>query len=245
MPMAREADVDVVADVEALPGLRDAWRWSPMPRFVFSLAVGPGRKFAYQMNTIDHFDQGLVAAVLGFARERHLAGESKGAQPFDIARGFAVDSYGFDVVVAVPAAVHGYHFGRDNALGVRVAGVFPAYSCEFSGRETLEEAVYRFKRMLRPTVIKRTAAPYLRIRYENSRTRGGSLGASREFATRDVLLRELALLEGAAGSFVEWENFRGEVWHVSWDGSWYDNGDAQSEPMSEIAVLNSLGCAEF
>ncbi|MEW1721101.1 hypothetical protein [Streptomyces sp. NPDC093109] len=196
------------------------------------------------MNTIDYFDQGLVTAVLEFARERYLAEESS-IKPFVIARGFAAKPYGFDAVVAVPAAVHGYHFGRDNALGTRVTGVFPAYSCEFSGHENLEEAVHRFKRMLHPTVVKRTVSPYLRMRYENTRTRGGSLGAARGFTTTDVLLRELALLEGAAGSFVEWENFRGKVWHVSWNESWYVNGIAQSEPPSESTVLNTLGCAEF
>ncbi|MCX4609674.1 hypothetical protein [Streptomyces mirabilis] len=238
---------DVVAGVEGaepLPGMREAWRWSPMPRFVFSLALDSKHNSAYQMNTIDHFDQGLVTAVLEFAKERRLAGEMKDSTPFTVAPGFTTESYGFDVVVAVPPAVHQYHFGWDNALGERVTGVFPAYSCEFSGRETLEEAVYRFKRMLRPTVVERPVAPYLRMRYENTRTGSGSLGALRGFTTTDVLLRELALLEGTVGSFVEWENFRGEVWHVTWDGSWLVNGGVRSEPMSESAVLSTLGCPE-
>ncbi|MFE2638342.1 hypothetical protein ACFXKF_26845 [Streptomyces scopuliridis] len=182
-----------------------------MPRFVFSLALDSKGDSAYQMNTIDHFDQKLVTAVLEFAREQRLAEEVRDTKPFTIAPGFATESCGFDVVVAVPPAVHQYHFGRDNALGERVTGVFPAYSCEFSGHETLEEVVHRFKRMLCPTVVERPVVPYLRMRYENTRTGGGSLGASRGFTTTDVLLRELALLEGAAGSFVEWENFRGEV----------------------------------
>ncbi|MDX3387757.1 hypothetical protein PV682_40885 [Streptomyces niveiscabiei] len=216
-----------------------------MPRFVFSLALDSERDSAYQMNTIDHFDQGLVTAVLEFARERHLAGEVKDARPFTVAPGFMAQSHGFDVVVAVPPVVHQYHFGRDNALSERVTGVFPAYRCEFSGSETLEEAVHRFKRMLRPTVVGRPVAPYLRMRYENTRTGSGSLGTSRGFTTTDVLLRELALLEGAVGSFVEWENFRGEVWHVTWDGSWFVNGGVQSEPLSEIAVLSTLGCSKL
>ncbi|MFE3142913.1 hypothetical protein [Streptomyces scopuliridis] len=173
---------DVVAGVEGaepFPGLREAWRWSPMPRFVFSLALDSKRDSAYQLNTIDHFDQKLVTAVLEFAREQRLAEEVRDTKPFTIAPGFATESYGFDVVVAVPSAVHQYHFGRDNALGERVTGVFPAYSCEFSGHETLEEAVHRFKRMLRPTVVERPAVPYLRMRYENTRTGGDSRGASR------------------------------------------------------------------
>ncbi|WP_371603646.1 hypothetical protein OG345_24895 [Streptomyces sp. NBC_01220] len=240
--MKLENIVAGVEGAEPLLGMREAWRWSPMPRFVFSLALDSERHSAYQMNTIDHFDQGLVTAVLEFARERHLAGKVKDAAPFAVAPGFTTESHGFDVVVAVPPAVHQYHFGRDNALGERVTGVFPAYSCEFSGRETLEEATHRFKRMLRPTVVGRPAVPYLRMRYENTSTGSGSTGVSRGFTTTDVLLRELALLEGAVGSFVEWENFRGELWHVTWDGSWHVNGEIRKEPLTESAVLSTLGC---
>ncbi|MEI7034665.1 hypothetical protein [Streptomyces pratensis] len=237
-----EESVAGVEGVEPLLGMRDAWRWSPMPRFVFSLALDIAHDSAYQMNTIDQFDHGLVTAVLEFARKNHLVGKVKYATPFTVAPGFTVESHGFDVVVAVPPAVHQYHFGRGNTLGERVTGVFPAYSCEFSGRETLEEAIHRFKRMIRPTVVGRPPVPYLRMRYENTRTGSGSVGAFRGFTTSDVLLRELALLKGAVDSFVEWENFRGELWHVTWDGSWHVNGATRNEPLSESAVLSTLGC---
>ncbi|MGW1230274.1 hypothetical protein [Streptomyces sp. NPDC002530] len=246
----REGAMDIkdaiagIQDAIPLSGMSEAWRWSPTPRFVFSLAMAPERDFAYQMNTINHFDQDLVVAVLRFAREQHLKWDAKGMRPFTVAPGFSAKSYGFDTVVAVPPVVHNYHFGQEGLLGERVTGVFPAYSCEFSGRESLDETIYRFKRMLRPTVIGRSAVPYLRMRYENPRTNSGSVGPDRGFASTDVLLRELALLDGSAGGFVEWENFRGHVWHVTWDGSWSVNGDVQSEPLSESAVLRTLGCPE-
>ncbi|MER5466953.1 hypothetical protein ABT010_41385, partial [Streptomyces sp. NPDC002668] len=62
------------------------------------------------------------------------------------------------------------------------------------------------------------------------------------FTTRDVLGRELSLLEDAPGSFVEFENFRGEVWRVEWDGSWLVNGTLQDVPPSENWVAAALGC---
>lgn len=184
----------------------------------------------------------LVRAFLEFSRQ-HRLGRGQGARPFTLVPGFAYGSYGFDAVAAVPPAVHGYHVGPNEALNDVVTAVFPACRCEFAGNETLEEAAYRFKRMLRPTVTSRPAVPYLRMRYENSKTGGGSVGPSRGFATPDVLLRELGLLEGAPGSFVEFENFRGEIWRVEWDGSWLLNGASQDVPLSGDWVMASLGCS--
>ncbi|WP_267244097.1 hypothetical protein [Streptomyces sp. PR69] len=226
-------------NVEDFPGLPMAWRWSPMPRFVFSLAMDRDGDWAYQVNSIDGFDEDLVRAVLGFAREHRLGrGEM---QSFAVASGFASDPYGFDVVAAVPPDVHGYHVGRNDALNEVVSAVFPAYQCEFSGNETLEETRYRFKRMLRPTVMPRPPVPYLRMRYENTRTDSGSIGSSRGFTTHDVLLREVELLEGATGSFVEFENSRGQVWRIEWDGSWVLNGEPQEAPVSSAWVMAELG----
>lgn len=138
----------------------------------------------------------------------------------------------------------GYRSGgwHNEALNEVVSGVFPAYQCEFRGDENLEEAVLRFKRMLRPTIGSRPPVPYLRMRFENTRTGGGSMDPSRGFTTHDVLERELGLLEGAPGSFLEFENFRGDVWRVEWDGSWLVNGMPQGLPPSEGWAASALGC---
>ncbi|WP_328929883.1 hypothetical protein OG429_38415 [Streptomyces sp. NBC_00190] len=98
--------------------------------------------------------------------------------------------------------------------------------------------------MLRPTIVSRPPAPYLRMRYENTRTTGGSVGPSRGFTTHDVLLRELGLLEGAPGSFVEFENSLGEVWNVEWNGSWLVNGTPQGASPSESWAASALGLSE-
>ncbi|MEU9304936.1 hypothetical protein [Streptomyces sp. NPDC048269] len=123
-------------------------------------------------------------------------------------------------MAAAAPPVHGYHHGRNEALNKVVSAVFPAYQCELRGDESLEEAVLRFNRMLRPAIISRPPVPYVRLRSENTWTNGGSGGPSRGFTTHDVLLRELSLLEGAPGSFVEFENAQGQVWNVEWNDSW-------------------------
>ncbi|MFE3829554.1 hypothetical protein [Streptomyces sp. NPDC059092] len=230
-----------IGNAREFPGLSDAWQWSPNPRFVFSLALSPEGDRAYQMNTLDSFDEGLVKAVLEFSRHRRLRVEPE-VRPFSVATGFAHAGYRFDSVAAVSPSVHGYHAGRDESLNDSVIAVFPSYRCEFSGNETVEEAAYRFKRMLRPTLTSRAPSPYLRMRYENRKTGGGSVGPTRGFATPDVLLRELGYLEGALGSFVEFENFRGEVRKIEWDGVWVINGERQEIVISEDWVMTSMGC---
>ncbi|MFF2793131.1 hypothetical protein ACFVT6_41395 [Streptomyces sp. NPDC058049] len=233
--------VTAIGDIREFPGLSDAWQWSPNPRFVFSLALIPEVDRAYQMNTLDSFDEDLVRAVLEFSRRRRLRVAPE-ARPFCVASGFTHANYGFDSVAAVPPSVHGYHTGKNKSLNDSVIAVFPSYRCEFSGTETTEEAIYRFKQMLRPTITSRMPSPYLRMRYENRKTGAGSIGPMRGFSTPDVLLRELNCLEGTLESFVEFENFRGEVRRVEWDGAWVVNGERQEIDMSEDWVMTSLGC---
>ncbi|MFJ3587029.1 hypothetical protein ACIQUY_02455 [Streptomyces sp. NPDC090231] len=223
------------------PGISSAWKWSPNPRFVFSLALSLEGDRAYQMNTLDSFDEELVRAVLEFSRHQRIRAEPEVRQ-FSVATGFAHAGYEFDSVAAVPPSIHGYYAGRDESLNDSVVAVFPAYHYEFSGNETAEEAAYRFKRMLRPTVMSRGPSPYLRMRYENRKTGGGSAGSTRGFATPDILLREIDFLEGAPGSFVEFENFCGEVWRIEWDGAWVINGERRGVVLSEDWVMTSLGC---
>ncbi|MFE1877995.1 hypothetical protein ACFW9N_45395 [Streptomyces sp. NPDC059496] len=233
--------VAAIGDAHPVPGLPLAWRWSPMSRFVFSLAMDPDGRWAYQMNSLDVHDDGLAMAVLAFARQ-HQLGRGREARPFTVLSGFSYGAYRFDAVAAASPTVHGYHHGRDEALNEVVSAVFPAYRCEFRGDETPEEAALRFTRMLRPTFVTRSPVPYLRMRYENTRTGGGSAGTSRGFTRQDVLLRELGFLEGDPGSFVEFENAHGEVRRVEWDGSWLVNGRPQDLRLSEEWVMTALGC---
>ncbi|MFD5574046.1 hypothetical protein [Streptomyces cadmiisoli] len=236
-----EQAVTDIGNVEEVPGLPKAWRWSPMSRFVFSLAMDVDGCWAYQMNSIDAHDEGLARAVLTFARQ-HQLGRGSDARPLAVVPGFSYGTYQFDAVAAASPPVHGYHHGRNEDLNELVSAVFPAYQCEFRGDENLEVAVLRFKRMLRPTVITRPPVPYLRMRYENTKTGGGSVGPSRGFTTYDVLLRELGLLEDSPGSFVEFENLRGEVWNIEWNGSWLVNGTPQDCPPSESLAASALRC---
>ncbi|OLB75052.1 MAG: hypothetical protein AUI14_22175 [Actinobacteria bacterium 13_2_20CM_2_71_6] len=240
-----EEVVATFPNVEPFPGLGGAWKWSPSPRFTFALAKDVNGERAFQVNCIDSFDEGLVRSVLEFSRTHKVADAATG--PLALVPGFRYEPYRFHAVASASPTVHGYHAGRKDGFNDIVIAVFPAYECEVSGTETVEEARHRFKRMLHPTVMSRDPAPYLRMRYENTRTGAGSIGPSRGFTTPDVLLRELELLEDAPGSYVEFENFRGEVRKVEWrQGTWVVEG-ARSETLrrDDLAawVDSVLGCS--
>lgn len=200
---------------------------------------------AFQVNCLDSFDEILVRSVLEFSRTQRLDVVARGA-PLATVPGFQCEPYGFDVVASASPVVHGYHAAREDSLNEVVIAVFPAFMCEFSGMETVDEAKSRFKRMLHPSVMSRTPSPYLRMRYENTRTGAGSVGSSRGFTTPDVLLRELRLLEGAPESFVEFENFKGDVWRVEWqrDGWHVDGSRRELVSIENLTAWTAvaLGC---
>ncbi|MDN3272531.1 hypothetical protein [Streptomyces sp. MA15] len=239
--MGIEEAVSRIDGIEEFPGLDRAWRWSPTPSFVFSLALDEEGDRLYQVNTLDSFNEELVREVLLFSRN-HPMDPSGSGEAVTVTPGFSCEGYRFDVIAAVPSAVHGYYAGRDERLNEAVTAVFPAYRCEFSGSESIKEIMYRFHRMLRASTMTRPPVPFLRMKHENSKTGGGSVGSSRGFTTPDVLLNELKLLEGAPGSFVEYENFQGDIWRIEWDGSWVVNGISRHDPLSDEWVMSSLGC---
>jgi hypothetical protein len=139
------------------------------------------------VNSLDSFDEVLVRDVLEFSWSRGL--ERRGFDPpLGIEPGFRGRAYGFEAVATARPDVHGYHGGRNELLNDAVVAVFPAFRCEVIGTESREEALLRFKRMLRPSMLKRDPVPYLKMRYENTRTGAGSVGRDRGFTTADVLV---------------------------------------------------------
>ncbi|MGW7530336.1 hypothetical protein [Streptomyces sp. NPDC054783] len=226
--------------------LEDSWMWSPNPRFTFVSAMSrdPGR--AFQINFIDSFDADLACAVIEFARDAALQ-EASLLGPLTVTEGFSFGGASFDAVATASPAVHGYYVGRNEVLNEHVVAVFPAFSCEISGTESLEEAIHRFKRMLHPTVMSRQPVPFLRMRYENAKTGAGSVGDLRGFTTWDVLLRELNLLAGSPESFVECENVHADVRLIRWSGNWNVTGGGVTQVLEQAQLKNwassFLGCS--
>jgi hypothetical protein len=206
---------DLTAKVSAQPGaapidgLPDAWHWSRMI-FNFDAILTPDHEYLLEMRVMGRYDATLARAVLKFAREHSTRIVGSG-QPLVALAGFSCPGWEFDTVAAVSSDVHDNHAQDDPALHKATYTLFPGYRCEFSGTETKDEAVHLFRYTLQPTKLDREPAPFLRMRYANQRTKSHSIGPDRGLAPLPVLLNELSLLDGAPGSWVEWENRLGNV----------------------------------
>ncbi|MGA5628518.1 hypothetical protein ACPCTH_26885 [Streptomyces cellulosae] len=210
-------------NVAPLAGLERAWTWSQGPVLHFAGAVTADGRRLLQTNQRGRRDKELARAVLAFARqhEESLLGEGR---PIAAVGGFSAAGYDFDAVAATAPEVHGHHGTRNPDLTAVTYIVFPAFDTEVSGRESLEEAQARYQKMLSPAEIGREAVPFLKMRFDNPRTGGGSTNPGRALAYPQMLRQEIPQLQGAPGGFAEWENRIGEVWGVAWDGEWVLSG---------------------
>ncbi|MFC7513353.1 hypothetical protein ACFQV4_38380 [Streptomyces thermocarboxydus] len=103
-------------------------------------------------------------------------------RPIAAVGGFSAAGYDFDAVAATAPEVHGHHRTRNPDLTAVTYIVFPAFDTEVSGRESLEEAQARYQKMLSPAEIGREAVPFLKMRFDNPRTGGGSTNPGRALA---------------------------------------------------------------
>ncbi|MFF4347727.1 hypothetical protein [Streptomyces sp. NPDC001530] len=230
--------------VEPLPGLADGWYWTPVPGIEFVGALSADGQRLLQLSGRDSYDEDLAVATLEFARVHEEAIFARNPH-LGVGEGFkSPDGSSFDVVVGLAPEVHRFYNVENPALTPFVRLMFPAYACEFSGRETLDEAATRY-RMLRLNNLARRPLPYLKMRYRNTRTGGRSTNPGRGFTEPRRLEEELGWMDGAPGSFVEFENRHGRVWRVEWgaDGwSIAQEGDQGWSPR-EIALGEPLDFA--
>ncbi|MCM2422428.1 hypothetical protein [Streptomyces sp. RKAG293] len=230
-------------NVAPLPGLEDAWHWSPAPGINFAGALSADGARLLQTNSRGTFDNELAVAVLTFARAHEEEFFARNPH-FGAVAGFAAPGgRGFDVVVGIMPEVHGFYRVEKPDLMQFVRLVFPAHSFEFSGTETVPEAVTRFNQ-LRMNQLDREPFPFLKMRYANTRSLGRSTNPGRGFATAAILQQELRAMDGGPGSFVEFENRHGKVWRVEWHGAWYlAEWDTQDGEPREIALDELLAFA--
>ncbi|MFH8560326.1 hypothetical protein [Streptomyces sp. NPDC017988] len=227
--------------VAPLSDIEAAWRWSPNPMFTFTAALSADREHLLQVNVRGANDESLVREMLSSARERSPEFVGTGVQLCAL-EGFRHEGSPFDAVGVAAPKVHGYHATENPELNAVTYALFPAYRTEISGRETEEEAWGRFRKMLRPTKLDRVPVPFVKMRYDNTRTRSHSTGSERGFTQVATLQRELGLLEGAEGSFVEWENRHGQVRRAEWaDGVCSVTSGGQERREMTVAELQELG----
>ncbi|WP_037569067.1 hypothetical protein [Phaeacidiphilus oryzae] len=214
-PAAALADMP---DAREFPGLAEAWQWSPNPRFHLAGALTADREHVVLVNALDSFDEALVRALLSFARERfaEVAEDSRALVPLPE---FSAVGREFDTAAVIAPGAHPYFKEEEPGLHEATYAVFPAWHYEFSGDESEKEVAFQVAHPqgLDVTNLDREPCPFVRMSYRNTITQSRSRSKKRALAKADTLLRELALLESAPDSYVEYENFRGQVWRAGWE----------------------------
>ncbi|MFD5090685.1 hypothetical protein ACFWMR_08795 [Amycolatopsis thailandensis] len=205
-------------NVTSLGDLADAWRWSHAPGFDSSAALSADGKHAFEAYALDSFDEGLAIAILSFARGHGDELIAAPERPLVLAEGFSHDGYAFDAVVAVSPAIHRL-YPDDPELNSAVRALVPAFRCEFSGDEDEADAEYRYSRAAGVPGTKwgREPRPFLKMRFRGN---NGNLPAEREFDRPKLLMSWITRNEGNADLFVEFENYRHEVYTVEWTETW-------------------------
>ncbi|MGW6641062.1 hypothetical protein [Streptomyces iakyrus] len=233
--------------MEEFDGIPDAWHWSPVPGLDFAAALSADGRHLFQVNARDTYDQALVASMLRTARENSARLLDTGAL-LSAPQGFRHPGRDFEVIAAARPGVHRYHEVQQPELQQVTWAIFPGYTCEFPdpARYSLEDARESFVRFLSPADLDREPAPFIRLWHDNTVTKGGTDGTDGILAAEKTLYREITLLEGAPGSFVRFENFRGSVFRIEWhpERAWTLAEETQSSGPGPLDIPDLISFVE-
>ena len=184
----------------------------------------------------DIIDDSFAAQVLGQAGAGEVTALTKAA--------LAPNLYGFSHILYVPGSYHSELKGRRGLDRTLTSLCIPIFESEFSGSESIED-FYQARRHIVPTSRwDRKIAPKIMLRFDNSRTRGGT-GDTYVPVQFDTLLAEIDNLVGVADGFIEIVNHRGEVVELLFDQEQIFNlirnrEDATAVQISKEALRDSL-----
>lgn len=205
-------------NVTSLGDLSEAWHWSHAPGLDMCAALSADGKHAFQTNTRGSFDEDLAVALMSFARTHGADLIAAPERPLTVVEGFSHPGYAFDAVAAVGPAVHSYH-PDDAEVHQATWAVLPAFRCEFTGDEDVAEADYRFAQAQGVPFYnwRREPRPFLKMRFRGN---DGILPDERDFFRPKLLGSWITRNEGNTDLFVEFENYRREIYTVTWTDTW-------------------------
>ncbi|MFD5755804.1 hypothetical protein ACFWIZ_11330 [Streptomyces sp. NPDC127044] len=229
------AKLSALPGAEPLPGVPDAWKRSPAPGFVLLAAMSSDGRHVFRMSSKDSYDAELCRAVLAFAREREAEVIDR-PEPLIALPGFSCLGRDFDVVGRIRPQAHRL-FPRDPDLNSVVFGIFPAYSSEISGTESVDQASERFGRMLKVSDPNRMPSPYVLVRFSNPKSGAGTIAELPVFVSPDYFVHELRDLERVEAARLQLWNHRNEKWRVRWDGDWRVSDGGQEIRMTGDEIV--------
>lgn len=120
------------------------------------------------------------------------------------------NKYGFTQIVVAPVEYHSYFKGRLDQKRSNLFLCTPSFTCEFSGKETVEEFSIIRRDIVPSLNWQREISPKALLYFDNPKTRAGS-GARDVYVKQSVAQREIDLLSGVENGFIEISNYKGEV----------------------------------
>jgi hypothetical protein len=183
---------------------------TPAHTFTHVFLEHEGRVFLVTVR--DRLDPLAVKEFGGALWER--ASEISEGKPLQILEHLSWGHEFFDSAGIFRQDAHGM-FPELAEAGVKLWVAFPMARCEFSGDEDLAEIAAIRRDFVCTIDWYRNIAPKIRLAFENTKTKARTRGKGRGLAAVSTLTREMRLLVGAPGSWLEVENYRHLVCRLS------------------------------
>jgi hypothetical protein len=120
------------------------------------------------------------------------------------------NKYGFDSALMAGPQYHSYFKGRLDNVRNTLYLCFPIFECEFSGNESVE-LFYEMRRFLIKSLNwDRSMTPKILLRFENPKTKAGTIGKNYYPVDFNVVKTEIINLNGVPNGVVEVFNYNKE-----------------------------------
>ena len=122
------------------------------------------------------------------------------------------NEYNFSNILIVP---NKFHHHLEGAISTRDDLVLcvPIHKSEFSGKETVKEFA-TLQRMIPIESWSRTVHPRIILRFDNQKTKGGTIGGKYVFCRYSTIMNEIKNLDGVTNGFIEIINYKDNVLEI-------------------------------
>jgi len=121
--------------------------------------------------------------------------------------------YGFTQAIIAPPTWHANFKGRLDAEREELFLCVPAFSCEFTGQESIQEFTVLRREVVAIEHWQRSPSPKFLLRFDNPKTQSGTR-KSGVLAKAHVLHQEIDRLDGVSNGFIEVINYQGAVLEI-------------------------------